>query len=128
LDYSYDISSQNVNEKSIKMFSTQARKRFFECDGTGENCPYPDYDMYRTYYNSFDYADAWVIAAVEGASTDFAKSNADFSTLSLEGRFGKYEDSIVVSMTYSQLDCRPQLIKRCHLQRLSNEVPFIFIS
>jgi len=95
LDYSYDLSTQNVNLKSIKMFSFQARKKLYECNDPGDKCPYEDYDLYRTYYNSFTYADDWVIAAAGGTSTNFAHGNADFSKMTQEGRFEAFKRGTV---------------------------------
>ena len=39
LNYTYDILSDNVNGRTIKGFSTQARQKMYLCD----NCPYVDY-------------------------------------------------------------------------------------
>lgn len=46
------------------------------------DCPYyPDYDLFRTYYGDFDYADKWVMSASFGNRTAYSsgRGNADFS-------------------------------------------------
>jgi len=54
----------------------------FDCP----NCPYRDYEKFRTYYDTFDYANQWVLAAFSGGKTNFKNGNADFSSYSFTGR------------------------------------------
>eukprot|EP00540_Astrosyne_radiata_P013072 CAMPEP_0116857556 /NCGR_PEP_ID=MMETSP0418-20121206/20617_1 /TAXON_ID=1158023 /ORGANISM="Astrosyne radiata, Strain 13vi08-1A" /LENGTH=62 /DNA_ID=CAMNT_0004491249 /DNA_START=1 /DNA_END=186 /DNA_ORIENTATION=- len=41
--------------------------------------PYPDFVKFRDYYGFPDYADKWVLAALDGTATAFTNGNADFS-------------------------------------------------
>lgn len=81
--YSYNPRVDNNNARTIAGFSTGAMKKMYtECPG----CPYPDYANFYNYYGAFDYANQWVLAALDGSSTNFNNGNADFSKFSLVGR------------------------------------------
>ena len=81
--YSYNPLVDNNNERTISGFSTGAMKKMYsECPG----CPYVDYEYYYNYYGAFDYANQWVLSAMDGSRTNFNKGNADFSKFSLIGR------------------------------------------
>ena len=56
--------------------------KMFDCP----TCPYKDYEKFRNYYDTFDYANQWVIAAFSGGKTSFKNGNADFSSYGFTGR------------------------------------------
>eukprot|EP00588_Corethron_pennatum_P010900 CAMPEP_0194267502 /NCGR_PEP_ID=MMETSP0169-20130528/1986_1 /TAXON_ID=218684 /ORGANISM="Corethron pennatum, Strain L29A3" /LENGTH=235 /DNA_ID=CAMNT_0039008359 /DNA_START=42 /DNA_END=745 /DNA_ORIENTATION=- len=72
--YTYDVSIDNINGRTIQGFSASAEDKMHKC----ANCPYDEYDKYYKYYGKFDYANQWVLAALVGSSTDFKNGNADF--------------------------------------------------
>jgi hypothetical protein len=80
--YNYNIHTDNNNGRTLAGFSTEAQAKMYECP----NCPYPDYEKFRKYYDVFDYANQWVLAAFAGGKTSFANGNADFSGYSFSGR------------------------------------------
>ena len=84
--YSYDQTTDNDNGRTIQGFSTAAEKKMYNgCPG----CPYPAYKAFYDYYGQFDYANQWVLAALDGTATSFTNGNADFSKYSFTGRTGK---------------------------------------
>jgi len=81
--YSYDQTTDNKNGRTIQGFSTAAEKKLYNgCPG----CPYPVYKSFYDYYGEFDYANQWVLAALDGTETNFLKGNADFSKYGFDGR------------------------------------------
>ena len=81
--YRYNPLVDNNNARTIAGFSTGAMKKMYtDCPG----CPYVDYEMFYNYYGEFDYANQWVLSALDGSSTSFSNGNADFSKFSLVGR------------------------------------------
>jgi len=80
--YTYDVSTDNNNGRTIQGFSKQAEDKMYKC----QNCPYAEYEKYYKYYGVFDYANKWVLAALEGSQTSFDNGNADFSIYDYEGR------------------------------------------
>ena len=87
-DYSYDKTTDNDNGRTIQGFSIGAQKKMFDgCKG----CPYDAYVDFYNYYGQFDYANQWVLAALEGrATTGFTNGGADFSKYGFTGRTGKF--------------------------------------
>jgi hypothetical protein len=70
--------------RTLQGFSTGAKAKMYDCK---IGCPYFDYSMYYKYYGDFDYADKWVIAALDGKSTGFAGNfNQDFDVASDDGK------------------------------------------
>ena len=84
LNYTYNILSDNGNERSIKLFSTNAHTMLYQC----VNCPYKDYQKFVDYYGEYDYANQFITAAYNAAPTSFVNGNADFSTYVGIGRVG----------------------------------------
>mmetsp|Transcript_19089 Transcript_19089/g.37919 ORF Transcript_19089/g.37919 Transcript_19089/m.37919 type:complete len:502 (+) Transcript_19089:223-1728(+) len=80
--YTYDVSTDNDNGRTIQGFSESAEAKMHTCT----NCPYAEYNKYYKYYGEFDYANQWVLAALDGTSTYFKNGNADFSKYDFEGR------------------------------------------
>jgi len=80
--YTYDVSTDNDNGRTIQGFSESAEDKMHACT----NCPYAEYNKYYKYYGEFDYANQWVLAALDGTSTNFKNGNADFSNYEFEGR------------------------------------------
>lgn len=80
--YSYSLGDDNQNGRTIQGFSTSARDKMLTC----ANCPYAEYEKYFDYYGHADYADKWVMAALDGSITSFNNGNADFSKLDSIGR------------------------------------------
>merc|ERR1719446_2028445 len=74
----YQATQPGSTDRSIAGFSTGAQAKMYDgCPG----CPYKHYSMFYDYYGVHDYADKWVLAALDGASTGFpnARGNADFN-------------------------------------------------
>ena len=91
LDYSYTVATDNQNARTIQGFSTEAKSKMYEC----EKCPYPTYKQFYDYYGAFDYANQWVLAAFNKASTtEFTNGKADFSKYQEEGQTGKSNCSL----------------------------------
>lgn len=81
--YTYNKNTDNNNGRTIQGFSTGAEKKMFNgCPG----CPYKPYKEFFDYYGQFDYANQWVLAALDGTQTSFTKGNADFSKYTFTGR------------------------------------------
>jgi hypothetical protein len=116
LTYTYDPLKSNFNARTLQGFSTQAKEKMYECD----NCPYPTYDKFYKYYGAFDYANQWVMAAFNKASTNFAKGNANFGIYGMEGTAGM---CIVLIGTESCRSLRYLLTNPCPLQRSSRRAP-----
>jgi hypothetical protein len=93
LDYTYIILENNINGRTIKGFSVDARERMFLCD----SCPYEDYQKFIDYYGEFNYADQWITAAGDGVSTEFDNGNADFRKYGQVGKTGTYPVCICVA-------------------------------
>lgn len=80
----YAAAPKNVNGRTLKKFSTAAKKLMAEC----ESCPYSEYKKFYDYYGAYDYADKWVTAAFDGGIAEFSgkASNVDFAQYGLIGR------------------------------------------
>ena len=73
MNYVYDSKTQNVNKRTLQLFSTEAEQKMYRC----ENCPYTTYQKFREYYGHFDYADKWINAAFDGTGTSFSRGNGE---------------------------------------------------
>jgi len=82
VQYNYDPEVNNVAKRTIQGFSTAAQKKMAEC----ANCPYAMYDKFYQYYGQYDYGNQIVLAAFEGAKTNFKNFNNDFGLYEYEGR------------------------------------------
>jgi len=82
LSYSYDVSKDNINKRSIQGFSTAAQKKMAQC----ENCPYKMYQKFYDYYGQYDYANQLVLAAFAGSETNFDNFNNDFGLYGFDGK------------------------------------------
>eukprot|EP00984_Skeletonema_dohrnii_P004219 scaffold1490_cov121-Skeletonema_dohrnii-CCMP3373.AAC.2 len=80
--YTYTAATENKNGRTIAGFSTQLEDKL----KNGPGAPYADFEYFRKYYGTSDYADQWVNAAFEGGRTSFTNGNADFSQYGMEGR------------------------------------------
>lgn len=85
LSYTYDIAKNNTSGLTIQGLSTESRQRFAVCD---DECPFPDYEKFLTYYDNSEYADQWIISAFDGKETQLGRGRADFASMGQEGRFG----------------------------------------
>jgi hypothetical protein len=73
--------------RTLKGFSTKAGDTMYNkgtnggCKGASDRatdgCPYKDFSEYYNYYGDFNYADKFVLAAINGGSTSFSKSAGD---------------------------------------------------
>lgn len=81
--YTYTQLEDNNNGRAIDGFSTSAQSKMYEdCPG----CPYTDFTYFYDYYGAYDYANQWVLAALDGTTTNFRNGNADFNDFGLVGR------------------------------------------
>ena len=92
LEYFYDPTKDNRNNRTLQGFSTQAKELMWDCQfgASHSNCPYPTYSKFYQYYGVFDYGDQWIQAAFEKKTTQFSNGNADFSAYTEAGRAGKF--------------------------------------
>jgi len=77
--------------RTLQGFSTKAEGSMYKkgtnggCAGASDRatdgCPYRDFSQYYNYYGDFDYANKFVLAAINGGPTGFSKSegNMDFT-------------------------------------------------
>jgi hypothetical protein len=87
LYYTYNPTVHNKNRLSIQRFSTTAKAKMNDCDGS---CPFHLYTQFVNYYGSYSYADDWIQAAFEGHSTDLEAGNGNFKNYGFAGRSGKF--------------------------------------
>jgi hypothetical protein len=79
--------STNKAGRTLQGFSTKAAGTMYTvatgCSGASnratDGCPYLDYSMYYDYYGIFDYADNFVLAAINAQSTGFTNSAANMN-------------------------------------------------
>jgi len=78
--YTYNVKTDNRNGQTIRGPSTNESKfRSF-----GSNAFYPDVQKFVDYYGVPNYADVWVMAALEGAKVNFSHGEIDFSRLRMD--------------------------------------------
>jgi len=83
VQYSYNITEDTINGRTIQGFSTNANPKMYSCE---QGCPYEDYEKFYNYYGVFDYADHWIVAAFEKAKTSFTNGDADFTSYGFIGQ------------------------------------------
>ena len=84
--YAYAPLESNFNGRTIQGFSTEAKEKMLDCPG----CPYKTYEKFFKYYGVEDYANQWVLAALNKGPVKFAKGAADFSSYTSDGIAGTY--------------------------------------
>ena len=87
--YTYKVLEDNINLRTLHGLSDQTRTKLYDCPSSTLNCRSKDYSKFYDYYGSFDYANQWVQAAVEGKRTTFQNGNADFAGYDEAPRAGK---------------------------------------
>mmetsp|Transcript_3758 Transcript_3758/g.5526 ORF Transcript_3758/g.5526 Transcript_3758/m.5526 type:complete len:519 (+) Transcript_3758:80-1636(+) len=75
LNYSYDVTTDNMNGRTLSGFSIAAEAKMYRCDA----CPYSEYEKYYNYYKAFDYSDQYVLGALDQQRVNFANNGKDFS-------------------------------------------------
>jgi hypothetical protein len=88
LGYAYNITSENLNHRTIQGFSTEAEDKMLKCN----SCPYPDFKIFNGYYGRADYADHIIDSAFKGIPTDLFEGNMNFESYTDEGKTGTKED------------------------------------
>ena len=92
--YTIDVYKDNKNFRTIKQFSTEAKKLMYDpinpTSGTVDNRPYPTYLKFYDYYKVYAYADNWIHAAFKGVETEFEHGNADFTDYDDMGKLGMF--------------------------------------
>jgi len=88
VEYSYDVNTGNVNDRTIQGFSTSAKTKMLDNSASCPGCPYAEFNKYYTYYGDHDYADNFIKAAFDGTRATFSNGlgSADFSQYGLIGR------------------------------------------
>ena len=67
----------HLGGRTLQGFSTGAQAKMYDCS---IGCPYVDFAMYYEYYGkTFDYANQWVTAALDGTDAVKEATGADFS-------------------------------------------------
>jgi hypothetical protein len=84
LGYTYDVTTENINFRTIAGFSIDAKAEMYSCD----TCPYPHYLKFAKYYGKFDYADHIITSAFDGISTDMSNGDMNFKLYSTDGQTG----------------------------------------
>merc|ERR1711865_1041578 len=84
------------------------------------------YKKFRDYYGAFDYADRWITAAYEKASTNFARGNANFARYGFDGRMeaikkGTAYMSIWMYVIHQIEDALDNCIQGCSLNGCNDE-------
>jgi hypothetical protein len=83
--YTYNVSQDNKNGRTLAMFSTGAHDKMRPCP----HCELYIYFLrFVQFYGSTDFAHRWITTALTGNRTVFDSSTADFQSMSLEGRAG----------------------------------------
>jgi hypothetical protein len=111
ISYTYTVTQDNNNERTLAGFSTSAQEKMFDCP----YCPYSDYLKFRDYYDVFDYANQWVQAAFSGGKTSFKNGNADFGEYNYEGRSGELIQCFFSVFFF--FGCAQYLLHRLSLQQ-----------
>ena len=55
----------------------------------GDGDYYIDFQKFFNYYGRYDYADNWILSALNGERTDFTNGNNDFTGADISARAGK---------------------------------------
>ncbi|KAI2512500.1 hypothetical protein MHU86_1953 [Fragilaria crotonensis] len=82
LSYSYNFDLNNRNSRTLASFSTDAKTLMYDCP----QCPYNTYQKFYDYYGEFDYANQFIMTALDQGTTTFRMGNADLSGYDLAGR------------------------------------------
>jgi hypothetical protein len=61
--YVYDVHTQNLNGLSLQKLALNATEEFNGLD---------DFEIFKKYYGTGNYADTWAMAAADTATTGFA--------------------------------------------------------
>lgn len=118
VQYSYNVSIDNLNNLTIRSFSTKAQEMMADCD----TCPLPDFEKFHSYYgkgmsdkpylpflqmsgvvsplviclclpliliHAADYGNTIVMSALYGHQLDLQNVQMDFGKYSTKGRVGK---------------------------------------
>jgi len=85
-EYEYDIDTNNDNGRTIQGFSLGADTSMRV---NGEGAYFATFQKFFDYYKRFDYADAFVIAALDGGATTLNGKTFDFTSYSFTGKAGK---------------------------------------
>ena len=96
--YAYAPLESNFNGRTIQGFSTQAKEKMLDCPG----CPYATYEKFFKYYGVEDYANQWILAALNKGPTNFAKGDADFGSYTSDGIAGTFHFLRKLCFSYSQ--------------------------
>ena len=83
--YSYNPVESTFNARTLQGFSVDAEEKMYNC---GPKCPYATYNKFYEYYGVFDYANQWVLSALNRGKTNFAKGHAEFDVYGMEGTAG----------------------------------------
>lgn len=82
LSYSYNFDLDNRNSRTLASFSTDAKALMYDCP----QCPYNTYQKFYDYYGEYDYANQFIMTALDQGTTTFRMGNADLSGYDLAGR------------------------------------------
>eukprot|EP00525_Craspedostauros_australis_P010634 CAMPEP_0198112488 /NCGR_PEP_ID=MMETSP1442-20131203/4332_1 /TAXON_ID= /ORGANISM="Craspedostauros australis, Strain CCMP3328" /LENGTH=570 /DNA_ID=CAMNT_0043769279 /DNA_START=270 /DNA_END=1982 /DNA_ORIENTATION=+ len=80
-DYFYNKTVDNKNSDSIQRFSLDAKQHMADCT---MGCPFREYTKFVTYYGDYEYANSWLIAALNEGETDFTHGDADWTSFAGE--------------------------------------------
>lgn len=92
IQYTYNVTADNKNDRTIQTLSTKASSKMKLCN----TCDYfLYYQNFYQYYGKTDYADRLIQAAATSTKIVFDSSEADFTSMSPQGRAGKYITSVL---------------------------------
>jgi hypothetical protein len=86
--YQYDSTKDNVHFNHIEGFSTAALSTMGTCEG---GCPYPEFEIFDSYYLLPNYADHIITAVFEGVATNTYRGNMNFTLFGDDARAGTKE-------------------------------------
>jgi hypothetical protein len=85
--YTYTIETNNYNDRTLQGFSSEADEKM-RVNGVAEGPYYYTFQKFVDFYGIYDYADAFVSAALAGTSVTLNDKIFDFSSYGFAGRAG----------------------------------------
>lgn len=67
-EYAYDLRTDTRNFRTLQQFSLTAEERMKSASGSGY---FGEYQQFVNYYGNYDYADHWLLSALDAVPTDF---------------------------------------------------------
>lgn len=102
VSYFYNQHNDNLNDRVLQWFSSHAKTKMKPCP----NCRYyKEFERFYEFYGKTDYANKWIMTALEGERTAFDSSAPDFQEFDLEARAGACEVVAKLSSDPGPVSC-----------------------